>query len=56
MGEAAIFPPIKKSRTSFPERLFYYLNLDSIPANLTAGWIKNYSIIIIDWITKLQAR
>ena len=53
MGEAIIFLPIKKSRISSPERSFYYLNLDFIPANLTAGWIKDYPIIIIDWIIKL---
>ena len=47
-GEAAMPPPIRKSRTSSPEKLFYYLNLDSIPANFTVGWIKDHSTIVID--------
>ena len=55
-GEAAIFLLIKKSQISSPKKPFYYLNLDFTPANLTAGWIKDYPIIIIDWITKFQAR
>ena len=35
-GEAIISPPIKKSRISSPKRPFYYLNLDSTPANFIA--------------------